>query len=322
MQTKHHPLISELAQLTRFIPDNEVLEKTIFSANQYPFRSPLVTALAWSCFSPPLLTSMYCAETRVATPQLPLTDERKEWLNALDRDDHALRQYMQAHCHSKRLGLVFESLWHFFLQEDPTTELIAHNIPVRDGNKTLGEFDVLYYCHNSQQAIHLELAVKFFLGLNPSQQQPSLSHWFGPNRADRLDRKLARLSQHQLPLAHTAAGRDTLSKYGISAPAQQIQVSGTLFHRDDEKTAHQSLNPMHQRGHWQTLSEYIGLTASRSESTPWRYLAKPHWLEGQYASAADLNAEHLKLARERPIMAINAEQQRLFIVPDQWPEAI
>ncbi len=99
---------------------------------------------------------MDCAETRVGTPQLPLTDERKEWLNALDRDDHALRQYMQAHCHSKRLGLVFESLWHFFLQEDPATELIAHNIPVRDGNKTLGEFDVLYYCHNTQQAIHLE----------------------------------------------------------------------------------------------------------------------------------------------------------------------
>lgn len=263
---------------------------------------------------------MQCGNALVVTPDLPLTSARREWLSSLDRDDATLRQFMQDHCYSKRLGLVFESLWHFFLREDPATELIAHNIPVRDGNKTLGEFDVLYYCHQTQQAIHLELAVKFFLGLNVNQQTPSLSHWFGPNRADRLDRKLARLKQHQLPLALSEAGRAALREYDIEAPLQQLQVSGILFHRDNNGT-HLSLNPEHQRGRWQTVDDFVG-DSQNSDKQQWRYLAKPHWLEGQYANAAVFTSEYMTLASERPIMAINAAQERLFIVPNQWPEAL
>ncbi len=257
----------------------------------------------------------------MTAPQLKLNDQRREWLDRLDCNDTPLRQYMQQHCHSKRLGLVFESLWHFFLREDPATELIAHNIPVRSDSKTLGEFDVLYYCHHTQQAIHLELAVKFFLGLNITQQSPSLSHWFGPNRADRLDRKLARLSQHQLPLAQCEAGRAALQEYGVDELQQQLQVSGILFHRTQKEASHHSLNTEHQRGRWETLSEFTSQARS-NDDLAWRYLAKPGWLEGRFETASNLKPEHIELASERPIMAINAKQERLFIVPNQWPEAL
>jgi hypothetical protein len=297
------------------------LETTIISSKQPQFNSPLVTALAWSCFSPPLINNMQCAEATVSTPQLTLSNARREWLQKLDANDKPLRSYMQENCHSNRLGLVFESLWHFFLQEDSATELIAHNIPVRNDHQTLGEFDVLYYCQQSQQAVHLELAVKFFLGLNLDRQAPSLSHWFGPNRADRLDRKLARLRQHQLPLAHTDAGKAALRKYGIENPRQELQVSGILFHAENQATPHHSLNPSHQRGRWQTVAEFTH-SSQESDAQQWRYLAKPSWLEGQYNTAATLENEHIALANERPIMMINSQQERLFIVPNQWPETL
>ena len=297
------------------------METAINSAKQPLFSSPLVRALAWSCFSPPLINSMQCGKTTVTAPQLSLTSARQEWLAALDSNDEPLRKYMFEHCHSKRLGLVFESLWHFFLTQDPATELIAHNIPVRDEHKTLGEFDVLYYCHQTKQTVHLELAVKFFLGLNSTQQAPSLSHWFGPNRADRLDRKLARLRQHQLPLAHTEAGQIALREYGINTLRQELQVSGILFHAKNQTPPHHSLNPEHLRGRWQTVAEFTHSTQN-GEPQQWRYLAKPYWLEGRYSSATELLGEHRELANERPIMAINALEERLFIVPNHWPEAL
>ncbi|MDF1693979.1 MAG: DUF1853 family protein [Zhongshania sp.] len=285
------------------------------------FKSPLVSALAWSCFSPPLLNSIQSGGRNITTPQLSLNTARRDWLNTLDHDDQPLRRYLHDHCHSKRLGLVFESLWHFFLREDPATELIAHNIPVRDGNTTLGEFDVLYYCHHTGQAIHLELAVKFFLNLNINQQAASLKHWFGPNRADRLDRKLARLTEHQLPLANTDAGRDTLRQYNIEKPAQQLQISGMLFYPrgtgDQQQALNPHLNPLHQRGYWQTLSEFIA--ANQTQPQLWRYLAKPSWLENHFSSAHELSEEQLNSAQERPIMIINAAEQRCFLVPDHWP---
>ncbi|WP_158601568.1 DUF1853 family protein [Zhongshania marina] len=280
------------------------------------FRSPLIRALAWSCFSETLINEITTPTAVIHKPHLPLTPKRLNWLTALDTNDAPLKTYLDTHCKSTRLGLVFESLWHFFLQEDPDTELIAHNIPVRDGKRTLGEFDLIYYCRMSQRYIHLELAVKFFLGIPNKHTAPGLDQWYGPNRADRLDRKLARLTQHQLPLAHTDAGQAVIAQLGIDHLDQELQVNGILFHANTDNAPYPSLNSEHQRGDWLSLSAFQ--TAQEQES--WRYIEKPSWLGAEYQTATPLENKHLQMAAHKPIMLINNKQQRRFLVADDWAD--
>lgn len=256
----------------------------------------------------------------ISRPQLPLTPYRMNWLRSLDQNDQPLKAHLHEHCHSTRLGLVFESLWHFFLREDPDTELIAHNIPVRDGKITLGEFDLIYYCGVSKRHIHLELAVKFFLGIPNTQASPGLDQWFGPNRADRLDRKLARLSQHQLPLAYTEAGREVINQLGIESIDQELRVNGILFHASDDTNTYPALNAKHQRGDWRSLSEFQIEQTEALNRDDWRYIEKPIWLAAEFNTATPLANKHLQMATHKPIMLINAQQQRRFLVADDWAD--
>lgn len=254
----------------------------------------------------------------VSRPQIPLTADRYDWLCKLDHDDSPLRGYLHKHCHSTRLGLVFESLWHFFLTEDRQTELIAHNIPVRSEKVTLGEFDLIYYCRTRKKHIHLELAVKFFLGIPNKIAPPGLDQWFGPNRADRLDRKLARLCQHQLPLAHTDAGRAVIAELGISDIEQELQVSGILFHPMVNKTDYPTLNRHHQRGDWRSIDGFKA--ESIEQQNNWRYIEKPSWLGADFTSATPLSSKHFQMAEQKPIMLINPQQSRRFLVANDWAD--
>ena len=132
------------------------------------FRTPAVRDLAWACFSEPLFLckGLPPGAGPLQNCTLQLTPERAQWLERLDREPAALLAQVEE-TRKGRLGLYFEHLWHFFLRQDPAVDLLAHNLPVRHGTRTLGEFDCLYYCHQRQQYIHLELAVKFYLQAAP-----------------------------------------------------------------------------------------------------------------------------------------------------------
>ena len=144
----------------------------------YQYKNQEVRDLAWSCFAPPLIRVQQAApdsNVRDCTPEL--SAQRRQWLEHLDRDPSALLEYLATRS-SRRLGIYFESLWQFFLREDPDFELVAHNLPVHDGTRTLGEFDCIYFCKTRERFIHLELAAKFFLycppaaGVDPDREWP------------------------------------------------------------------------------------------------------------------------------------------------------
>ena len=276
------------------------------------YHSPNVRALAWSCFAPPLLSE----ETGVAAPDLPFTDERRQWLEQLDRDDRRLHNYMEQHCQSPRLGLVFESLWHFFLIEDPHTELLAHNLPVREEGQTLGEFDVLYYDKLKKRTFHLELAVKFFLARHAGELL--FRDWLGPNSADRLDRKLERLLSHQLRLSHTPAGQQALAHAGIAECGSQLRVAGMLFYPGKQEAWSHGLHRHHPKGDWLHIGQ---VRQQPVDNEQWRLLEKPYWLHADYEHALPLDDSLLSRAEKRPVMLINKWLERRFIVPDDWPLA-
>ncbi|WP_289083476.1 DUF1853 family protein [uncultured Spongiibacter sp.] len=273
------------------------------------FVSPYTRALAWACFSAPLVNIG-------DHPALALTPERMAWLQSLDNDDQPLRKHLHERCKSPRLGLVFESLWHFFLEQDRSTELIAHNLPVRNARgRTLGEFDILYHDHTLQQRFHLELAVKFFLATRPGDIP--LSAWLGPNSADRLDRKLERLQTHQLPLANSPEGALAMSNVGIEHCKAQLRVAGVLFYPQGKRATSACLNNDHPKGTWFSVQQFTTQKTEKEQAT-WRLLEKPHWLSADYQQTQGIE-KALALATKRPQMLINQKLERCFVVPEHWP---
>jgi hypothetical protein len=199
----------------------------------YPYKTQEVRDLAWACFSPPLVHIEQLVEKtsgiRACTP--PLTARRQQWLERLDSDPGALLAHLtQRPTH--RLGVYFERLWHFFLQHDTETELLAHNLGVHHAGRTLGEFDCIYYCHQRGSHIHLELAVKFFLGVSrdgAAANAGDARHWVGPDTRDRLDLKLDQLLQRQILLGENPDAQRTLAELGIGRLAREVVLKGRLF---------------------------------------------------------------------------------------------
>lgn len=274
-------------------------------SQQFPsLRTPWVRALAWCCFAKaPLDTRQLPA----APPPLALTEARKIWLHKLDQHPQPLLDWLDQRCRSPRLGLVFECLWHFFLDQDPQTELIANNLPIRDNDRSVGELDILYHCHQRDTVVHLELAVKFYLDAGrPLSAGREQSRWLGPDCRDRLDKKIDRLQQHQLPLPHTQWGKSVLADLGIHSWLTELVFAGRLFQAIDHQTTPDQL-PSNSWIHWREwqTSQLAGLD--------WLHLEKPDWFTdvGRRFNATSSGPK-------RPLM-LSWNQRRLMLCPDQWP---
>ena len=313
--------------------------KGIMSNYQYKTRE--VRDLAWACFSPALFHSENLSDDgqNIANCGLGLTAPRQSWLQALDKRPAALHEHLKK-LHSNRLGLYFESLWHFFLQSDSEVDLIAHNLPIRDEGRTVGEFDCLYYCHQRQRHFHLELAVKYYLSHRQTTDKQRTSHWrewLGPSNTDHLDRKINHLIQRQIQLGDHPVARIELDKLGIDTLTKEVEIKGYLFQSlSDPLSAPYAHNHQNKLCQWMTVEElasYIGA----EKSSLFCLLPKPQWLAPARSNTAgnalleggslsELLSEHFRL-RGRPqlVSAFDEsgnESRRFFVTGLSWPADI
>jgi hypothetical protein len=272
--------------------------------------------------------------SRVADCRLVLTPQRRLWLERLDRDAGALLEHLSRRP-TRRLGVYFEQLWHFFLEQDPGTELVAHNLPVHQEGRTLGEFDCIYYCHQRKQHIHLELAVKFYLAApHPGHDRGDGSQWLGPDTRDRLDLKLSQLLQRQIVLGDHPRARHLLEGLGVVQPAREIAFKGYLFQPLAARlppppgyNARRAMNDWLVPGQ---LAAYCdGLAAQAFECLP-----KKRWLcaamrdtPDDLISAAELEGavgDYFRASAYPLLVAAldssGVEVTRFFVVPEAWPE--
>ena len=303
----------------------------------FPYRTQAVRDLAWACFSPTLLDSRQLADDgeNVADCGLALTPARLQWLTQLDHEPGPLLEHLSRKP-NKRLGIYFERLWHFFLEQDPGTELLAHNLAVRDHGRTLGEFDVIYWCHQRRRHYHLELAVKFYLGRRQqinSEPASRWREWLGPNSRDRLDLKLDQLLQRQIRLGTHPLAREQLAALGIPDVAQEIVIKGYLFNSlGDPLPPPFGYNARCPMRHWLPLEE---LRVQLRKLPPERYmeLSKERWLapvlvndedELLSRSALDerLQSQFTSNSRARLVAGVDRaglEQCRFFVTANDWP---
>lgn len=285
-------------------------------------QNPQVRDLAWACFSPVLLRCSQLPDRgELADCQFPLNTQRHQWLLQLDREPTPLLDHL-ARSKQTRLGLYFETLWQFFLQHDPEVELLAHNLPVRDGTRTLGEFDLLYFCRQRQRAVHLELALKFYLCATDCPGD-AWHHWLGPNSQDRLDLKLDRLLHHQIRLGEKPQARLELAKLGAEDPLREIHIKGRLYrhfaHAVKPPPGYNEALPFDQWAHLKSTDEALADRISQP-------LDRSQWLAPlPRQSAQDTQPTPVVDCQDRPrqVATLNKhgdENARVFLVANHWPQ--
>ena len=303
----------------------------------FPYKTQAVRDLAWACFSPPLLCAarMPDAAANVADCRPQLTSSRRDWLARLDSDPQPLLVHLAGNS-SHRLGVYFERLWHFFLQQDPAFDLVAHNLAVRDEGSTLGEFDVIYWCNERQRHCHLELAVKYFLGSRSGSRTRTTNasesrwcDWLGPNTRDRLDLKLRQLLGRQTVLGQHARARTLLRELGIGDMAREIAFKGYLFQAHDAPLPPPAgFNAQLAFCQWlplRALPQF--LVANRGEQ--YQLLPRMRWLSPvqaysgeQFLGRSALRERLQSLASTQLVATVDdegAETCRFFVTPDDWP---
>lgn len=236
-----------------------------------------------------------------------------------------------------RLGVYFEQLWHFFLHQDRNIELVAHNLPIHDGGRTLGEFDCIYYCMERSCHVHLELAVKYFLGVprGGNTITPANAHeWLGPDQRDRLETKLDQLLKRQIMLGDKPAAKRKLEELGIGEMQREIALKGYLFQPlCDSPPPPPGYNSACTMSYWLPFAELESHCAAL-DAMAFVILPKMQWLSGALRATHDGQLTQQALLAKMPLQWIDddyplliaalddtgAELSRFFVTPGSWPE--
>ena len=304
----------------------------------YPYQTREVRDLAWACFAPPLLVTRELGAHAAGAGNcaFPLNGERQLWLEKLDRDATPLLEHLSS-LRSQRLGLYFESLWHFFLAQDEEVDLVASNLPVNRDGRTIGEFDCLYFCRRRNCHVHLELAVKFYLGWPPQTAPGDTSladEWLGPNARDRLDIKVDRLLLHQSQLGSRDEARPLLQALGIQELTREIELKGQLFAPANCLMPPPAGFHPDQRLHaWLRLAD-LATPPGHLLAERYRVLPRIQWLSTDQLPAGDVIdslgelidslQQNIQLTGQPRLVAAldsnGGEIARFFVVDSHWPD--
>ncbi|MGV0034015.1 MAG: DUF1853 family protein [Candidatus Azotimanducaceae bacterium WSBS_2022_MAG_OTU7] len=175
-----------------------------------------------------------------------------------------------------KLGLRFEAIVAHWINLEPSLKLLAKNLVVHDGQRTIGEFDLIV--DNAGTVEHWELAVKFYLGTGDVL---NLDSWHGPDPSDTFARKINRMASHQLRLSQHPAGKKLLERNGWDVQQTRSLVKGRLFHPYESFRLQQfqiplNVYPGHEKGWWLTEAGF-GREAELKDSR-FLILERSNWL--------------------------------------------
>jgi hypothetical protein len=293
------------------------------------FSDDAVRALAWCIGAPNLMCHVPGLDLPPHRSFTNALEEAWDWLSELDRDPMPLHEYL-AVARGWKVGLYFEALLAWWLTWSPEHDLLAGNLQVRDEHRTLGAFDFVLR-DGTGQAQHWEVAVKFYLQREHSDEW---SAWVGPNQRDRLDIKIGRMRDHQLPLSARPEAVSALASLHIVEPPSQVAiVKGMFFELWNEPGLRPRGCPEEiTLGQWVTARDFVAFSEALLDCR-WCIREKPDWLgparrrrEDSFSTADAVQCLQVN-GLQRPQLwsrlreredDIWFEDQTLFVVPDSW----
>ena len=202
-------------------------------------------------------------------------------LNSLNFQELNLTKAELAQCQTRKLGLYFETLAGLLFDRHPRYEILAKNRAMMKHKVTLGELDLLLRDTLTNEVLHLELALKFYLYVN--DVEPSNMAWIGSGLKDFLHQKLNRLLHHQLRLPDIAKTENVWPSDLPFPDRHAVWLPGRLYlphnkaHDDIDhgliSGTPWSINPNVERSVWYE-NPYSQLPILKS-------LTKPGWLRGK-----------------------------------------
>lgn len=178
----------------------------LFEDLQWTVESPSLLDFESSELSKPSVefTDVKLGDLRTAAPSTVESNRAAELLQFVDP------------C-PRRVGHYMEALVHFQLAHVMQRKIFARQQQIFEGKQTLGELDFVYESDQGE-AVHLEVAVKFFLYLPGRVGFPC--PFIGPNSIDNFTRKTQRMLTHQLPLSDRWVGK---------VDRKEMLVKGRIF---------------------------------------------------------------------------------------------
>lgn len=309
------------------------------------FSHQYVADLAWVISALPLLGEIQLRSDLLAPEFIPKSETPEInplWLEHLITLNHSpaplIRHIEQRH--SSRVGFYYEALISYLLTAFPGVELIQEHLQLQQQGKTLGEIDFLYRDLESNTVIHLETAVKFYLGVASWQdREVPYKHWLGPMIKDRLDLKTQHLIHHQTQISKSQAFLEQAKARDIPTPTQrQILMQGYLFIHPDKTVDYPHQQTPNAQACWfsrKDVDHYL------NNDERYLILRKPYWLSPYHCKEHNISLDRETLKEtldslieqwHRPILVsiISSEQHadqtasfyqesnRCFIVPDNW----
>ena len=296
---------------------------------QFLNREQVVRDLIWAIESSPVMASSKAMPLWLdGNWFLHQSNESAKLFSSLHDDPDPLLSFLNSRP-THRLGVYFESLWHFWLTRQSRYELVESNLVVRDEKRTLGEFDLIVRDVERGKTLHWELAVKFYLGVGETN---NLSNWWGPRQRDRLDIKVNHLVNHQTQLSNQQAARQQLASRGIHIDETWVILKGRLFYPYAQKMiAPDGSAENHGRGRWLSDSEF----SNNDEllDLDWLPLSRAQWFAPIINVAATEVVNGRSLVKqwdatpiERPCcfacVDSGSEKYRIFVTQSDWESSI
>lgn len=281
--------------------------------------------LAWLLFAPDTLTADIPRLGEYTWPSQWREEHVGNWLQRLAQLVLQPVPLMQAiEPIPRRLGLYAEALMDFWMENDPAIDVVFRHQTVSENKRTVGDFDLVLRTRQ-EGLIHMELAVKFFLGLPGAT---GLDHWIGTTLDDSLAIKWRRVIDHQLQLSHHPSARELLPN-GVSQrwcwfkawmfyPITYELVPQAFFSRDhcrgvwgnaEALLAHWTPDADVQ---WMPLLQRLAPALLPRDATPLRlHEAIAQWRQQEVPHARVLARFGYKAGAWREI-------ERAYLVPDDW----
>ncbi len=113
-----------------------------------------------------------------------------------------------------RLGHQMEYVFEQLIVHSNRYKILAHNVPIKDSDRTIGEIDFILQDSETEAIIHVELTYKFYL-IDHEIVDP-IHSLVGPNRRDSFFAKTEKIRNKQFPLLHSKHGVQVLEGIGLS----------------------------------------------------------------------------------------------------------